>query len=48
MISWVYAVLIGIVGFFLGALVLSLCAIARCNECRIVNRIINGGKNDLP
>ena len=44
MISWPYAVLIGFTGFLLGAFVMALCAMARCNDCRIIGRIWNGGK----
>ena len=31
-------------GFFLGALVLALCAIAKCSDCEIIARIWRGGK----
>ena len=44
MISWPYAVLIGFTGFLLGALVMALCAMARCSDCETIGRIWRGGK----
>jgi hypothetical protein len=44
MIEWVYAVLIGIGGFFLGTFVISLCAIARCSDCRAIGHMFGVDK----
>ena len=44
MISWVYAVLIGVMGFFLGALVMSLAAMAKCADCRMIGQMF--GKDE--
>lgn len=40
---WYYVALIGFCCFLAGAFVMALCSMARCNDCRIIGRIWNGG-----
>jgi H+/Cl- antiporter ClcA len=41
---WYWIAVIGFCGFFLGALVMALAAMARCSDCETIERIRRGGK----
>lgn len=42
--SWGYLVVAFYAGTIAGGFVMALCAMAKCNDCRIIDRIMTGGK----